>query len=159
MQHIYCFDDLNYITKLEERIHVLNVICGFEKDPNLQRQVCCIQKQYRRRFETKKKHATRIQARIRGWILRYDKYIFDKSLKIIQTQAKYFLQEKRKHNAALYIQKVFRKYKIISYFHPLLMNYKKVCQKNLYLSNIILKLITKLDVQENVSYSSLTVVD
>ena len=75
METICCCDDECHLKKIEQRMHVLNVICGLKKDVIILRQIYLIQKLYRAHFKIRAASVTKLQARMRGWILRLDKFL------------------------------------------------------------------------------------
>tara|TARA_B100000482_G_C12582437_1_gene288424 strand:+ start:632 stop:961 length:330 start_codon:yes stop_codon:yes gene_type:complete len=106
------------------------------------------------------KSVRKLQARVRGWILRLDKFLCERAIEVIQKSAKSYLKCNQRTIAAITIQKVFRTYNIKIEISPkkireYMLNYQQVCQKNKHLSNIIMKLLSQLSIQqENVSFSS-----
>ena len=149
METICCCDDECHLKKIERHMHVLNVLCGFRKDDIILRQIRLIQRIYKSHFKLRTKSATILQARIRGWILRLDKFLFDEAVTLIQKSAKSYLQLKKRIQAATTIQKCFRTYnlKILltgKKLREYIINYQEVCNKNKNLSNIILKIISKI---------------
>ena len=79
--------------KLKKENNLLMTLCGFKNDVNIVKYVICI------------------QAAVRGWILRYDKRIFDKSVALCQNACRMFLAKlylKSIQSSVLQIQRLVR---------------------------------------------------
>jgi len=142
---IICCDE-SHLKKLEDRIYVLNVICGFQKDDKIMQQICKIQSTYKKHFQVRIMSIIKLQARARGWILRLDKFLCNRAIQLIQERAKKYIQFKKQTRSATFIQKTFRTHNLKIKISPkklreYMMSYHQVCKKNEHLSNIILKMI------------------
>ena len=153
MEICYIEDSENLL----KRIHVLNVLLGFEEDEKVTKSLNILQTRWKLVFNYKKerkiKAVTKLQAWCRGYILRMDKNSCEKAIDLMQKKVRSFLMTQKnkreqslEYNAAKCIQnnyKLYKKHVLIDgrTLREIMSKYSDVRQKNLYLSNIILKMM------------------